>query len=94
MALVGVTACNEQLGLHPFNIVGEKYLLGVVEGAGAWPLVIPALGADTPIAQLLERLDGILFTGSPSNVEPHHYQGPASEPGTHHDPSGMTLPCL
>ncbi len=37
MALVGVTACNEQLGLHPFNIVGEKYLLGVVEGAGAWP---------------------------------------------------------
>lgn len=24
LAVVGVTACNQQLSLHPFNIVGES----------------------------------------------------------------------
>lgn len=96
LPLIGVVACNQQLGLHPFNIVGEKYLLGVVNGAQGWPLVIPSLGAQQPIDSILSRLDGILFTGSPSNVEPHHYQGRASEEGTHHDPrrDATTLPLI
>ena len=40
--------------------------------------------------------DGILFTGSPSNVEPHHYAGPPSAPGTLHDPhrDAITLPLI
>jgi putative glutamine amidotransferase len=28
-----------------------------------------------PISQLLGALDGLLFTGSPSNIEPYHYGG-------------------
>lgn len=85
--LIGVTACTRQLGLHPFHIAGDKYLRAVAVGAGGLPLVIPALAGliDTP--SLLAGLDGLLLTGSPSNVEPHHYQGPASAPGTHHDPA-------
>jgi putative glutamine amidotransferase len=36
------------------------------------------------------------LTGSASNVEPHHYGGPASEPGTLHDPNrdATTLPLI
>jgi putative glutamine amidotransferase len=96
LPLIGVVACNQQIGLHPFNIVGEKYLLSVVNGAKGWPLVIPSLGADQPVGEILARLDGLLFTGSPSNVEPHHYQGPASAAGTHHDPKrdATTLPLI
>lgn len=94
--LIGVVACNQQIGLHPFNIVGEKYLLSVVNGAKGFPLVIPSLDVELPTKDLLARLDGILFTGSPSNVEPHHYQGVPSEAGTHHDPKrdAMTLPLI
>ena len=46
--------------------------------------------------ELLTRLDGLVFTGSPSNVEPHLYQGPPSEPGTLHDPArdATTLPLI
>src|SRR5690606_1238470 len=46
--------------------------------------------------ELLETLDGILLTGSPSNVEPHRYAGPASEPDTLHDPhrDATTLPLI
>jgi putative glutamine amidotransferase len=48
------------------------------------------------IDELLERLDGILLTGSASNVEPHRYAGPASDPGTPHDPhrDALTLPLI
>lgn len=94
--LIGVVACNSQIGLHPFSIVGEKYLLSVVDGAGGWPLVLPSLGAKQPIELLLSSLDGLLFTGSPSNIEPHHYQGVASDGATHHDANrdASTLPLI
>ncbi len=41
-------------------------------------------------------MDGLLFTGSPSNVEPHRYQGEPSAPGTLHDPArdATTLPLI
>jgi len=96
LPLIGVTACTRQLGLHPFHIAGDKYLRAVVEGAEGMPLVIPALADLIATDALLERLDGLLFTGSPSNVEPHHYQGPASLAGTHHDAArdAYTLPLL
>jgi len=96
LPLIGVTACSRQIGLHPFHIAGDKYLRALAEGAGGLPLVIPALGELIDQQALLERLDGLLFTGSPSNVEPHHYQGAASEPGSHHDPARdrTTLPLI
>lgn len=94
--LIGISCCTDRSGLHPFHIVGEKYILGVVDGADGLPLLIPALGDRLALLQLLGTLDGILFTGSPSNVEPHHYGGPASAEGTAHDPhrDATTLPLI
>ncbi|PKG15240.1 gamma-glutamyl-gamma-aminobutyrate hydrolase family protein [Pseudomonas aeruginosa] len=85
LPLIGVTACTKQIGLHPYHIAGDKYLRAVVNGAGGLPLIIPALDESIDQAALLDSVDGLLFTGSPSNVEPRHYSGPASEPGTLHD---------
>jgi putative glutamine amidotransferase len=84
------------VGLHPFHMVGEKYARAVLEAAGALPLLIPSLGEELPLDELLQSLDGILFTGSLSNVEPHHYAGAPSEPGTLHDPErdATTLPLI
>jgi len=84
------------IGHHPFHAVGEKYLRAVVEAADAVPLLIPALGELVSIDELLEVVDGLLFTGSPSNVEPLHYSGPASAPGTLHDQDrdATTLPLI
>jgi len=75
--LIGVSACTKQIGHHSFHIAGDKYLRAAAI-AGV-PLVIPALDELIDPATLLETFDGLLFTGSPSNVEPHHYGGPASE---------------
>ncbi len=96
LPLIGVSACTREIGPQTYHIAGEKYLRAVAVGAGGIPLVIPALAELMDQATLLASLDGLLFTGSPSNVEPHHYQGPASEPGTRHDPARdrTTLPLV
>ena len=94
--LIGISCCTTTVGPHPFHMAGEKYILGALQGAGGIPLLIPAVGAHIPMDALLEQLDGLLLTGSPSNVEPHHYTGPASAPGTQHDPGrdATTLPLI
>lgn len=94
--LVAVNACVRQLGLHPFHVAGDKYLRAVVEGADALPLVVPALPGLIAPEALLARVDGLLLTGSPSNLEPRHYAGPPSAPGTLHDPQrdAFNLPLI
>jgi putative glutamine amidotransferase len=59
-------------------------------------VLIPSLGADADLDGILEHVDGILLTGSPSNVEPQHYAGPPSDPDTLHDPhrDATTLPLI
>jgi putative glutamine amidotransferase len=77
-------------------MVGEKYIAAVAAGAGAIPVLVPALGPELDLSSLLSACDGLLLTGSASNVEPHHYGGPASSPGTLHDPNrdATTLPLI
>ncbi len=84
--VIGLPADRHIVALHPSHAVGEKYIRAVIDGAGAIPLLIPALGSELDVDELLCHLDGILFTGSPSNVEPHRYAGLPSAPGTLHDP--------
>jgi putative glutamine amidotransferase len=83
--IIGVSACTKLIGHNIYHTAGDKYLQALVQVAEAMPLIIPALGTQVDQGFLLEQFDGLLFTGSPSNVEPHHYAGPASDPGTAHD---------
>jgi putative glutamine amidotransferase len=94
--LIGIPADRRMVGHHPFHMVGEKYARAVIDAAGAAPVLIPSLAEELRFEELLQRLDGLLFTGSPSNVEPHHYDGPPSAPGTLHDPArdATTLPLI
>ncbi|MDF3935194.1 gamma-glutamyl-gamma-aminobutyrate hydrolase family protein [Pseudomonas citronellolis] len=96
LPLIGVTACVRQVGHSPSHTVGDKYVKAVVTGANGQPLIIPALGEMLDQDSLLSSLDGLLFTGSPSNIEPHHYSGPASDAGTFHDIArdATTLPLI
>jgi putative glutamine amidotransferase len=94
--LIGIPADRRMVGRHPFHMVGEKYARAVIDAAGAAPVLIPSLAEELGFEELVDRLDGLLFTGSPSNVEPHHYDGPPSAPGTLHDPArdATTLPLI
>ncbi len=94
--LVGVAASVRQFRNAPFHAVHEKYLTAVVDGAGAQPVMIPALADASDVAALIAHLDGIVLTGCPSNVEPHHYGGPPSRPDVPHDAKRdrTTLPLI
>ena len=84
---IGIPADRRILGPHPFHCVGEKYIRAVADGADAVPVLIPSLGDEVDFDAILDSVDGILLTGSPSNVEPHRYQGQPASPGTLHDRS-------
>jgi putative glutamine amidotransferase len=84
------------LGHHPFHVAGDKYAAALLDAAGCMPVIIPAIARELELAELLDSLEGLLFMGSPTNIEPHRYQGEPSEPGTLHDAhrDATTLPLL
>jgi putative glutamine amidotransferase len=94
--LVGIPTCVRTFHERPFYTAADKYPIALADAAGCLPLLIPSLGAKMDVAALLDTLDGLLLTGSPSNVEPHHYGGPPSREGTLHDPArdATTLPLI
>lgn len=84
------------IGPHPFHVAGEKYVLAVSEGARAIPLLIPVLESPIELDHLLSRLDGVMLTGSPSNVAPWRYAGAKPRDGVHQDErrDATTLPLI
>ena len=81
--LIGLPACSKQIGDQTYHTIGDKYVRAVAEAAEAVPLAFPALAelSDTPA--ILDGLDGIVLTGSPSNVHPDRYgvaPSPEAEP--------------
>ena len=94
--VIGVPACLAQREGFNYHQVGGKYVDSVIDGAGGLPLLIPALGPRLDADAVLAEVDGLLITGSPSNVEPRHYGGPAPRPETALDPArdATTLPLI
>jgi putative glutamine amidotransferase len=92
--IIGVPADRRVIDPHPFHMVGEKYLKAVIEAADAVPLIIPVLADDLAIDELVDQVDGVLLTGSPSDIEPHHYGGESDDPDALRDPhrDALTLP--
>ena len=94
--VIGITACTSMIELHATQTISEKYARAAAKAACGLPIVIPSLGELMDSADILDVVDGLIFTGSPSNIEPFHYNGAASAAGTHHDPlrDATTLPLM
>jgi putative glutamine amidotransferase len=94
--LVGIPTCFREVNERVMYTAVVRYPHAVVDAAGCLPMLIPAIGDKLDIDALLDTIDGLLLTGSPSNVEPHHYNGPPSREGTLHDPDrdATTLPMI
>jgi putative glutamine amidotransferase len=94
--VVGIPSDRRMVGHHPFHAVGDKYVTAVRDGAGATPFLIPVLDNPLTSEEILDSVDGLLFTGSPSNVAPKYYGGPAPREGVMQDEhrDATTLPLL
>ena len=95
LPIVGFPCDRRSLGKHPYHLVGEKYLTAVREGSQALPLLIPVLEPPLAVPALLDSIDGLLFTGSPSNIAPKHYGGTPPREGVlqdeHRDATSLPL---
>ena len=92
--MVGIPACAIEVNGHPRHDTPARYAVAVLGGVGAIPILIPPLGeAELPV---LDRLDGLLLPGSPSNVHPTHYDGGETQTPDFHDPErdATTLPLI
>ncbi len=98
LPVVGVSACRRNLDIFAGHWVMQRNLEAVIETSGCVPLAVPAMARHFPagaLESILDRLDGLLLTGSPSNVEPHHYGAEPFE-GDFNDPDrdATTLPLI
>lgn len=89
--LVLIPADVKQIGEHPFHAVGQKYILAIAQGAEALPLLVPAISDYLAIDELLATADGIMLTGSPSNVHPSHFGQDVYNPALPLDPARDAL---
>ena len=95
--LIGLTADSIMVrDIMPGAVVYNCYSEAVVGGAGGLPWIIPPLGPALDFEALLDRVDGMVFTGARSNVEPHHYGHEPARQDDINDPArdGTTLPLL
>jgi len=96
---VWVTHDHRMLGSSPlqsaFTVLGDKYALAVKECALAEPVTFPTATAHQ-IPELLAQCDGVLLTGSPSNIHPSHYAQNLLRPELPLDPQrdALTLPLI
>ena len=96
--LVGISCCTKHFGVFgmPNHAASDTYIRATDHVVGAVPILMPANGPTADIETLLDRLDGIILTGSRSNVQPTLYDGPPHAEGTPEDPArdGITLPLI
>jgi putative glutamine amidotransferase len=94
--LVLIPACTKQIGAHPYHVVQMKYVDAILRGAGCMPLLLPALGDETDWESVLNMADGVLLTGSPSNVSPDYFGQSVLDPSLPLDPArdATTLPLI
>src|ERR1700722_13245289 len=92
--VVGIPACATTLNERPIHATPARYAEALIGGCNAVPIMIPPMG-QTQLA-LLDRIDGLLIPGSPSNVHPSHYGTSESLTPDRHDPArdATTLPLI
>lgn len=95
--IVGITACFKRHAEdNPSDCVARKYTEAISGAAGCTPVLVPTLGEALDERALLDRVDGLLFTGSATGVEPARYGGPEprEEGGTDPRRDATALPLL
>jgi putative glutamine amidotransferase len=93
-SVVGIPACTKLITNYIQHATPARYGAALMAASGAIPVLMPPEG-EAMIA-LLDRLDGVLFNGSPSNVAPMRYGADFDATPDFHDPErdATTLPMI
>ena len=81
--LVAVASDVRVFDNYTWHCAPEQYLKAAIRVARVTPVIVPSFGQEIDFAALIEGVDGVLVTGSRSNVHPDLYgvaPTPAHEP--------------
>ncbi len=81
---------------YVWHAAPRQYIDAVIEGADVTPLLVPSFGDRLDLDAILDRVDGVMLTGSKSNVHPALYGGEATEANGPYDEArdSTTLPLI
>lgn len=96
LPLVLVSTDRRVIDGYEWHMTPASYLEAVLVGAGALPVQLPSLGGALDLDAVLDQVDGVLLSGSKSNVHPTLY---GAEPTPDHEPydparDATTLPLI
>jgi putative glutamine amidotransferase len=96
LPVVAIPADIREFDGTSWHAVQTQYVTAVVVGAKALPLLVPALEEGHDIEAVLDRVDGVLISGSRSNVYPALYgKTPEEKDGPFdHARDATTLPLI
>ena len=94
--LVAVSTDVRQFDNYTWHAAPRQYLEAAIAGAGVFPVLVPSFGGRLDLDRLLASVDGVMVTGSKSNVHPSLYGGDANEANGPYDPErdATTLPLI
>ena len=94
--LVAVSTDVRQFENYTWHAAPLQYLEAAISAAGVFPVLVPSFGARLDLDELLDRVDGVMITGSKSNVHPSLYGEEATEANGPYDPDrdATTLPLI
>lgn len=76
--VAGIICCTRTVGIEPAQAVMNRYVAAMMAHADAAAVLVPSMPRLMRASEVASRLDGLLLTGSPSNLAPELY-GPAAE---------------
>lgn len=77
--VLGIICCSRPVGVEPAQAVMERYIRAAMTYGDAAALLIPSLPDLMAASEVAPLLDGILLTGTPSNMAPQRYAEEAGE---------------
>jgi putative glutamine amidotransferase len=94
--LVAVSTDRRKFNHYTWYATPEQYLQAAIHVAGVFPLLVPSFGEELDLDTLIASVDGVLITGSSTNVHPSFYGGDVSEASEPYDPArdATTLPLI
>lgn len=94
--IILIPSCTKYIEDTPFDGVSRLYSIALSQVAECQPLLIPLEKALLDINSILDVADGILLSGSSSNIAPEHYSKEDPVAPEHLDPArdALTLPLI
>ncbi|ALL14459.1 gamma-glutamyl-gamma-aminobutyrate hydrolase family protein [Caulobacter henricii] len=71
--VAGIICCTRTVGIEPAQAVMNRYVAGAMRFADSAALLVPSMPELMKASEIAARLDGLMLTGSPSNLDPALY---------------------